>query len=79
MRRYDILKCLKKGGVFLLNTPDTNIEQLESHLPPKIMRDIATKEAKFYIIDAGKVAKEVTKIYFFFNFSRLEWQKKQTP
>lgn len=28
-------------------------------MPPKLLRDIANKEAKFFIIDAGKVAKEV--------------------
>lgn len=28
-------------------------------MPPKLLRDIARKNAKFFIVDAAKVAKEV--------------------
>ena len=53
MRKYHLLKSLKDHGTFLLNTPDKDIEGLEKHLPSHLLRDIANKHAKFYVIDAG--------------------------
>jgi pyruvate-ferredoxin/flavodoxin oxidoreductase len=53
VRKYHLLKSLKDHGTFLLNTPDKDIEGLEKYLPSHLLRDIANKHAKFFIIDAG--------------------------
>lgn len=53
VRKYDLIRSLKENGTFLLNTPDTDAERIEKNLPPKLLRDIANKKAKFYVIDAG--------------------------
>ena len=56
--KYDMLKGLRKGGTFLLNTAHTGAE-LEAFLPNKVKRQLAEKEAKFYVVDANKVAYEI--------------------
>ncbi len=53
--QYDLLRGLKKGGVFLLNTTWDD-EQLEEHLPDSLKRAIAEKEAEFYTINATRIA-----------------------
>lgn len=54
---YDILKGLKKKGVFVLNCPWDD-EELESKLPAPLKRYIAQNEIEFYTIDAVKIAGE---------------------
>jgi len=49
--RYDIVKDLAQGGTFLFNGDETMI-------PPKVMRQLIEKEAKLFVIDANKVARE---------------------
>lgn len=56
--KYDMVSNLKKGGTFLLNTTFSK-EELESHLPNRLLATLAKKEAKFYIIDATKIAQEI--------------------
>ena len=56
--RFDMLKNLKKGGTFLLNT-DMNDEALIKSLPNRVKYQLATKGAKFYVIDANKIALEI--------------------
>jgi pyruvate-ferredoxin/flavodoxin oxidoreductase len=58
VNKYDLLKGLKDGGTFLLNSPWTP-EELEEHLPNKLKKDLAEKNAKFYIIDAQNIAEEI--------------------
>jgi len=58
INQYDLLKDLKKGGTFVLVCP-WSPEELDEKLPAKLKRDIAKNEAKFYIIDALKIASEV--------------------
>ncbi len=53
--KYDMCRNLKKGGTFLLNTDMTD-EELEKNLPNRIKYQLATKGAKFYVIDANKLA-----------------------
>ena len=56
--RYDMLRNLKKGGTFLLNTtfdPAT----IEKHLPNRVMKQLAKKKAKFFVIDATKIGEEI--------------------
>ncbi|MCC8190897.1 MAG: pyruvate:ferredoxin (flavodoxin) oxidoreductase, partial [Planctomycetes bacterium] len=55
LEKYDMLKNLKEGGVFLLNSiygPDEVWEKL----PREVQQRILDKKAKFYVIDAYKVA-----------------------
>ena len=56
--KYDMVSALKEGGVFLLNSPWT-AEQMETELPASMKRLLAKKKAKFYSIDAIKLAAEV--------------------
>lgn len=53
--RYDMLKDLLPGGTFLLNTP-FGAEEVWDYLPAAMRRQLVEKRAKFYVIDAGKVA-----------------------
>ena len=56
--RFDMLKNLSKGGTFLLNT-DMDDERLIASLPNRVKYQLATKNAKFYVIDANKIALEI--------------------
>ena len=56
--QYDLLRGLKQGGKFLLNTTWDD-EQLEEHLPNSLKKDIADKKVDFYTINATKIAAEV--------------------
>jgi len=58
LNKYDMLKGLKKGGTFLLNSiwDETEIKEV---LPDKIKKYLAENEIKFYIINAIKIAKEI--------------------
>lgn len=58
LHSYDLVKGLKPGGTFLLNTiwSDT---QLETHLPTKLKRYLAENDIQFYTINAAKLAQEV--------------------
>ncbi len=56
--KYDLVKDLKTGGVFLLNCQWTR-EELDSNLPGTMKRALAEKNARFYIIDAIKIAREL--------------------
>jgi len=52
---YNVLKGLKKGGKFLLNTI-WEMEELEERLPATMKRYIAENNIEFYIINAVKIA-----------------------
>ena len=56
--KYDMVKDLKKGGTFLLNTPFSK-DELEAHLPNRLKATLAKKHAKFYIINATDIAMEI--------------------
>ena len=58
VRQYDLVKNLKDGGIFLLNTI-WNEDELEEHLPNKMKAEIANKNIKFYTVNASKIAQEV--------------------
>jgi len=51
IERYDMVKDLMQGGTFLFNGDETMI-------PPRVMRQLIEKDAKLYVIDANKVARE---------------------
>jgi pyruvate-ferredoxin/flavodoxin oxidoreductase len=56
--QYDVTADLKKNGTFLLNCGWTAAE-LADHIPAKMKRDLASKNANMYIIDATKIAREI--------------------
>ncbi len=56
--RYDILKGIKEGGTFLLNSSWSNSEVF-SHLTRDMQKTIIDKRIKFYNIDALSIAMDV--------------------
>jgi pyruvate-ferredoxin/flavodoxin oxidoreductase len=57
LERYDMLEALVPGGVFLLNSPFSK-DEVWDHLPRRIQEQLIAKKAKFFVIDAYKVARE---------------------
>ncbi len=51
LERYDVVKELLPGGIFLFNGS-------EEQIPPRVMRQLIEKNAKLYVIDATKVARD---------------------
>ena len=58
VEKYDMLSSLKDGGTFLLNTVKSDSE-LEAFMPNSFKRALAKKHAKFYVIDAITLAREI--------------------
>lgn len=56
--QYDMLKGLKKGGTFLLNSIWDEKETI-AHLPNSVKKFMADNDIKFYIINATKIADEI--------------------
>ncbi len=57
LERYDMIKSLVPGGIFLLNTPHPR-EEIWATLPTPVQEALVAKRVKFYIIDATKVARD---------------------
>ena len=55
--KFDMIANLKKGGTFLLNT-NMDDATLIASMPNRMKHLLAEKEAKFYVIDANKLALE---------------------
>jgi pyruvate-ferredoxin/flavodoxin oxidoreductase len=55
--RYEMLRSLVPGGTFLLNTPFSK-DEVWSKLPTPVQKSLLAAKAKFYVIDATKVAHE---------------------
>ncbi len=55
--RYDLLKGIKEGGTFLLNSPWSK-EEAFNHLTRDMQETIINKKIKFYNVDAEKLIKE---------------------
>jgi len=58
LNKYDVLKGIKKGGSFLLNTLWSKEETIQK-LPDFVKAIIAKKELNLYILDATKIAEEI--------------------
>ncbi|MFO7370861.1 MAG: pyruvate:ferredoxin (flavodoxin) oxidoreductase [Bacteroidales bacterium] len=56
--KYDMLRGIKKGGTFLLNSI-WDVEETKNHLPDSIKKILAEKEINFYIINATQIAEEI--------------------
>ena len=55
---YDVLKGIKEGGTFLLNSP-WSVEEMETYIPGDVRKTIYDKNLKFFNIDAVKIAGKV--------------------
>ncbi len=58
VHRFDLVRGIRKGGIFLLSTTHS-AEEIESYLPNDVKKILAKKRAKLYIIDSYKLAKEI--------------------
>ena len=58
LAKYDVLKGLKPGGTFLLNTT-WSVDELEKHLPGKVKQYLAKNNINFYIINASEIAQNI--------------------
>lgn len=58
VHQYDLLKGLKKGGSFLLNTV-WDAAEIDRQLPASMKRYIAKNDIQFYTINATKAAEEI--------------------
>ncbi|NLN06235.1 MAG: pyruvate:ferredoxin (flavodoxin) oxidoreductase [Firmicutes bacterium] len=58
VHQYDLLKGLRKGGTFLLNTNWSEAE-LETNLPAAMKNYLAQNRIKFYIINASGIAEKI--------------------
>ncbi len=56
--KYDLIKGLKPGGTFLLNSI-WNAEETKKRLPEAMKKYMADNKVKFYMIDATKIAEEI--------------------
>jgi len=56
--KYDMIRELKPGGTFLLNTAWTG-EELEKRIPAKMKCYMAENDIQFYIVDANRIAHEL--------------------
>lgn len=56
--KYDMLKGLKQGGTFLLNSIWSN-EETKNHLPAHMKKYLAENHINFYIINATAIAEEL--------------------
>ena len=57
LEKFDMVKPLIPGGTFLLNTPHSK-DEIWSKLPTPLQEQLIAKKAKFYVIDATKVARD---------------------
>ena len=58
IHQYDVLKGLKKGGSFLLNSI-WDAEETKNHLPDAMKKYMAENEIKFYIINGTKLGEDI--------------------
>ncbi len=56
--KYDLLKGLKKGGTFLLNSIWSE-EETKEKLPARMKKYMADNDIKFYIINGTEIAEEI--------------------
>ncbi|MCF6241799.1 MAG: pyruvate:ferredoxin (flavodoxin) oxidoreductase, partial [Bacteroidales bacterium] len=58
LKKYDMLKGMKKGGTFLLNSI-WDVEETKNQLPDHMKKFLAENDIKMYIINATKIAHEI--------------------
>jgi pyruvate-ferredoxin/flavodoxin oxidoreductase len=57
LSRNDVLAIADKNATFLLNSPH-DADSVWEHLPQQIQQQIIDKQLRFYVVDAGKIARE---------------------
>src|SRR5664279_1225427 len=57
LERYEMLRSLVPGGSFPLNTPSGK-DEIWATLPTPVQKTLLAKKAKFFVIDATKVARD---------------------
>jgi pyruvate-ferredoxin/flavodoxin oxidoreductase len=57
LERYDMLSALTSCGTFLVNSP-FGPDEVWDHLPRTVQEQIIAKKARFFVIDAYKVARD---------------------
>src|SRR5271157_1628146 len=57
LEKYDVLQYAIPGGVFLLNSP-YGADEVWEYLPREVQSAIIEKQLRFFVIDAGRVARE---------------------
>ncbi len=58
LEKYDMLSNLRDNGTFLLNSP-YDAKTVWNYLPRMVQEQILGKKARFYVIDAGKLAEDL--------------------
>lgn len=58
VRKYDVLRGIKQGGTFLLNSI-WNAEETKKHLPDSVKATLAKKNINLYIMDATDIAQSI--------------------
>src|SRR5581483_4261235 len=56
LRRLDVLAVAEPGATFLLNSP-FGPDEVWDRLPPEVQRQIVAKRLRFFVVDAGAVAR----------------------
>jgi pyruvate-ferredoxin/flavodoxin oxidoreductase len=59
VHKLDVVKPLKRGGIFVLNCPWGDLSSLEANLPAVMKQRLAEKKADLYVIDATAIAESV--------------------
>jgi pyruvate-ferredoxin/flavodoxin oxidoreductase len=57
LHRMDVIGVAEEGATFLLNSR-YGPEEVWEHLPPEVQRQIVSKRLRFFVVDAGTVARE---------------------
>ena len=57
LEKLDVLQYAAPGAVFLLNSP-YGADEVWEHLPEEVQSAITAKQLRFFVIDAGRVARE---------------------
>ena len=55
--QYDMVSCLREGGIFLLNCP-WQADELDARLPGRMRRQLARKRTRLYLLDGSGLAEE---------------------
>ncbi|KAF7456279.1 putative pyruvate:ferredoxin oxidoreductase/NADPH-cytochrome P450 [Cryptosporidium felis] len=58
VHKFDVLENIKQGGCFVLNCPWSTLDELSVELPLKIKNQIASRDVKFYVINAQEIAQK---------------------
>jgi pyruvate/2-oxoacid:ferredoxin oxidoreductase beta subunit/sulfite reductase alpha subunit-like flavoprotein/Pyruvate/2-oxoacid:ferredoxin oxidoreductase delta subunit len=58
VKKFDLLKPIKQGGKFVLNSPWSTLEEMEENLPAEMLIQIAERDVELYNVYATKIARE---------------------